>query len=163
MRIHVENKVSIVLILVAGASLVSMLATLRIDHIVHHDLYNYGLQFSTQWAIPYWTMAAIVFTMGWLIIITSIAFELHLVLHRRHRLHKPKPVVVRQEPVQNETPKVEVKPSEKQEKEEVKTTALAVKADDELNEFRVMLEEISQMTQPTVVCQKEDDKPTDEK
>ena len=85
MKIHVENKVSLVLILMAGASLVSMLATLRIDSIINHTLYSYGLQFSTQWAVPYWTMAAIVFSMGWFIIVISIVFELHLVMQRLHR------------------------------------------------------------------------------
>jgi cytochrome c biogenesis factor len=163
MRIHIRNKVSLILILMAGASLVSMLATLRRDQIVHHDLYNYGLQFSTQWAIPYWTMAAIVFSMGWLIILTSIAFELHLVIQKRHRLPEPEPTGVRQEQVQNETPRIEAKPNGKPEEEEVKTTALAVKTEDELSEFRIMLEEISQMTQATVVRQKADDKSTDEK
>jgi hypothetical protein len=163
MRIHIRNKVSLILILMAGASLVSMFATFRIDHIVHHDLYNYGLQFSTQWAIPYWTMAAIVFSMGWLIILTSIAFELHLVMHRRHKLPEPEAPSVRQEQVQNETPRIEAKPSGKPEEGEVKTTALAVKTDDGLSEFRAILQEISQMTQATVARQKADDKPTDEK
>jgi hypothetical protein len=28
---------------------------LQIDNIVHGQLYNYGLQFSNRWALPYWT------------------------------------------------------------------------------------------------------------
>jgi cytochrome c biogenesis factor len=108
-------------------------------------------------------MAAIVFSMGWLIILTSIAFELHLVIQKRHRLPEPEPTGVRQEQVQNETPRIKAKPNGKPEEEEVKTTALAVKTEDELSEFRIMLEEISQMTQATVVRQKADDKSTDEK
>jgi hypothetical protein len=61
MRIQIGNKVSLILVVMAAASLVSMLATLNIDHIINHDLYNYGLQFNTNWAVPYWTMAAVVF------------------------------------------------------------------------------------------------------
>ncbi len=29
----------------------------RLDHVVHSDLYNYGLQFSIEWAERYWTFA----------------------------------------------------------------------------------------------------------
>jgi hypothetical protein len=169
MRIHIENKVSLVLILMAGASLVSMLATLSIDHIVHHDLYNYGLQFSSKWAVPYWTMAAVVFSMGWLNIITAIAFEVHLVVNRRHGPLEPEALRVPQEQVQNQTPIAETKPSDKSEEEkataegEAKTTALVVKTEDDLSEFRVLLEEISAITNAPVARQKADDEQTKEK
>jgi hypothetical protein len=142
MRIRTEDKVSLILVLVAAASLVSMIATLNIDHIVNHDLYSYGLQFATKWAVPYWTMSAIVFSMGWLIIATSIVFQLNSVFHRLHRHPEAETQAsaVMEEPVQNETPIVEAKPSDNSEEEEVKeaveekvnTTSLAVKADDEL-------------------------------
>jgi hypothetical protein len=154
-----ENKVSLILILMAGASLVSMLGTLRIDSIINHTLYNYGLQFSTKWAIPYWTTAAVVFSMGWLIIIIAAAFELNMLIHKWHKRPKPETPQVLQEPAQKETPRTEPKPSEKPEKEEVKTTALALKTEDELSQFRVLLEEISEMTSATVSPQKADDKP----
>lgn len=168
MRTHIDNNISLILILMAGASLVSMLATLSVDHIVNHDLYNYGLQFSTQWAVPYWTTVAVVFSMGWFIILTSIAFELHLVMQRLHRPSEPEvPItqpITQQEPIQNETPRMEVEPSKKLEEEQVMTTALAVKKEeeDELSEFRVLLEEISVMTSATVTRQKTEDKPKNE-
>ena len=182
MRIHLDNKISLILILVAGASLVSMLATLRIDSIVHHDLYHYGLEFSTKWAAPYWTMAAVVFSMGWLIILTSLAFEIHLLIRRLHRPSEPETPIVLQEPVQNETPIMEAEPnickepiqndtpimeaepSIKPEEEQVITTALAVKKEekDDLTEFRVLLEEISVMTSATNPRQKTEDKPKTE-
>jgi hypothetical protein len=172
MRIQIENKVSLILILMAGASLVSMLATLNIDHIINHDLYNYGLQFSTKWAVPYWTMAAIVFSMGWLIIVTSVAFELYSVVHklRRHPEPEAEVPIVHEELVQNGTSRIEAEPSDKLKEEEVKgtaeeevkTTALAVKTDDGLSEFRVILEEISETAHMTVARQKTDDKPTNQ-
>ncbi len=101
-KIQADSKVSLVLILMASASLVSMLATLRIDNIVHHDLYGYGLQFNTEWAVPYWRTAAVVFSMGWLIILMSIAFELRLLLLRLHRSPEPEIPTSHQEPLQNE-------------------------------------------------------------
>lgn len=104
MRVHADNKISLVLTLMAGASLVSMVATFTIDRIVHHDLYAYGLQFSRQWAVPYWTMSAVVFSMGWLMILTSIGFQLHLVMHRLHRPLKPETPIRRQGPIRNEVP-----------------------------------------------------------
>jgi hypothetical protein len=171
MRIHIDNKVSLVLILMAGASLFSMLATLSIDHIVNHDLYNYGLQFSPQWAFPYWTMVAVVFSMGWLIIATAIAFEVHLVMRARRGPLEPEAPTVPQEQAQNQTPRTEKKPSEKSEEEKVKTsaegeaktTALAVETEDGLSEFRVLLEEISVMTNAPVAREKADDEQTEEK
>ncbi len=170
MRIQIGNKVSIILVLMAGASLVSMLATLNIDHIVNHDLYGYGLQFNTNWAVPYWTMAAIVFSMGWLIITISIAYELDLFVHRLHKRPKPEAPLVKEEQVQNETTNIEAKPSDKPEKEEVKetveeevkTTALAVKTDDELSEFQVIVKEVSETEEAPVARQKKDDEPANQ-
>jgi len=177
MRIHIANKVSIVLILLAGASLVSMLATLNIDHIINHDLYNYGLQFSTQWAVPYWRLAAVVFSMGWFIILASMAFELHFVIQWRRRHAEAEAPRVAQEQVQNQPPINETKPSDQPEEkkaetiveekpktdvEEVKTTDLAVETEDDVTEFRVLLEEISVMTDESVTRQKADDSQTNE-
>jgi hypothetical protein len=163
MRIHLGNKTSLVLILMAGASLVSMLATLGIDRIVHHDLYYYGLQFSTQWAVPYWTMAGVVFSMGWLIILTSIVFELHLAMHRLPRPPELEPPIPPPEPIQNEVPKMEAESTGEPEEKQMMTTALAVKKEeDNLSEFRVHLEEILVMTSATVTRQKAEDKPRNE-
>jgi hypothetical protein len=35
----------------------------QIDHIIHHTLYDYGLQFSTDWATTYWTYTNSLFTL----------------------------------------------------------------------------------------------------
>jgi hypothetical protein len=172
MRIHVENKVSVVLILMAGASLVSMLATLSIDHIINHDLYSYGLQFSTKWAVPYWTLVTVVFSMGWFIIVTAMAVEVHfLLVHRRNRLREPEALGVPLEQVQSRAPNAEARPSDRSKEERVKTaaegeartTALVVETEDDLSEFRVLLEEISTMTNPPVAGQKADGEQTEEK
>jgi len=172
MRIQIKDKVSLILILMAAASLVSMLATVNIDHIVNHDLYSYGLQFSTKWADPYWRMSTVVFSMGWLIIATSIAFELYLVVHRLRGHVEPEAeaAFVHEELVPNETPTIEAKTSGKPDeeevktmaKEEVKTTALAVKTDDGPSEFGVIPEEIPETARATVARKKTDDKPANE-
>jgi hypothetical protein len=154
-----ENKISLVLVLLAGASLVSMLATLRIDSIVHQTLYNYGLQFSTQWANPYWTMAAIVFSMGWFTILSSIAFELHLVMHRLHMPSQREAPITQQEPIQKEISRIEAGPSAKLGEEQVMATALALKKE-EKDDLLVLLEEISVMTHAKVAPQKAGDKQT---
>jgi len=47
-------KVALVLWLISSGLVMVMLS--RIDSIVHGDLYGYGLQFSTSWASPYWSL-----------------------------------------------------------------------------------------------------------
>ncbi|MHA2324119.1 MAG: hypothetical protein ACXACB_01875 [Promethearchaeota archaeon] len=65
------------LILMALASLVSMIAAFQLDLIVHVDLYSYGLQFSDAWAYPYWTAIRLIFAMSWLSLIAAIAFQIY--------------------------------------------------------------------------------------
>jgi len=67
---------SLVVTVMAAASLFSMVCMLKIDQIVHRDLYNYGLQFSYAWATPYWNTARLVFAMAWLNIIAAITLHL---------------------------------------------------------------------------------------
>jgi hypothetical protein len=147
-----------------------MLATLGIDHIINHTLYSYGLQFSTKWAVPYWTLAAVVFSMGWFIIASAFAYEVHLlVVSRRKRPPEPEALGVPPPQVENQAPVAEAKPSERSEAEQVKpeaereaegeaeTTALVVETKDDLSEFRVLLEEISAMTSQPVSSEKENE------
>lgn len=83
MKPNISGITSLVLVLVAFSSLVSMIALTRIDNIVHRDLYNYGLTFSYTWAMPYWTMTTLVFAMGWFNIIITIAFQFYVLLYGR--------------------------------------------------------------------------------
>lgn len=83
MKSVASKEVSLVLIVMAAASLFSMIGLLQIDKIVHGDLYNYGLHFSYKWAIPYWTIADIIFGMGWLNIISAVAFQVYILTARR--------------------------------------------------------------------------------
>lgn len=83
MKSNVGSAYSWILLLFAASSLLSMIGLTQIDKIVHHDLYRYGLQFSYQWAMPYWTMTAIVFAVGWFNIILAITFQFYVLLSRR--------------------------------------------------------------------------------
>jgi hypothetical protein len=49
-----HSLVRIVLVLWVVSSILTLLLFLDIDRIVHHDLYEYGLQFNITWASHYW-------------------------------------------------------------------------------------------------------------
>jgi len=66
-----------ILIIMAGASVVSMIAAFQLDIIVNQELYAYGLQFSDVWAYPYWTAIRVIFTMSWLSLIVTIGFQIY--------------------------------------------------------------------------------------
>jgi len=50
----------LLLTLVTAINIISMLLFIRINSIVNLDLYNYGLQFSYDWAVPYWTYTRLI-------------------------------------------------------------------------------------------------------
>jgi hypothetical protein len=66
-----------VLVLMAASSLIAMIAAFQVDMIVNQDLYSHGLQFSHDWAIPYWDSIRIIFAMAWLNIIAAITFQIY--------------------------------------------------------------------------------------
>jgi len=73
------------LLILITLSALSVFMFTRIDAIVNGDLYNYGLQFSTEWANQYWTYSALMRTslaIGMIVIGASIAF---ILVHSRTR------------------------------------------------------------------------------
>jgi len=66
----------------AAFSLVSIYALSQIDSIVHQKLYSYGLQFSYDWATPYWAISGIALTMGWLIVVVAIVLQLYIITRK---------------------------------------------------------------------------------
>jgi hypothetical protein len=66
-----------VLVIMAVASLISMIAAFSLDSIISTSLPSYGLQFNYGWAIPYWNMINLVFIMSWTSIIAAIAFQIY--------------------------------------------------------------------------------------
>lgn len=105
-----------VLILMAVASLVTMIAAFQLDVIVNQELYGYGLQFSDVWAYPYWTAIRLIFAMSWLSIIATVAFQ----------VYKTKVMKSLNSEVQDEEIEVTISSSSKEEKPKknkvVKTT-----------------------------------------
>jgi len=151
MRSLTNAAISIVLITVALASLVSMIATFEIGRIVDNDLYRYGLEFNPEWANPYLTLTTIVFEMGWFIIIESMVLQIYLsarALHKRRQTSKSEISASPQQPEKNVAPEAEVKIPEKAEENKVETTALAVEAGICIEEIRVLLQEESQDESP---------------
>lgn len=74
---HIDGIGNWVLILMAAASLIIMIAAYSADNIVNQTLYTYGLQFSADWALPYWDTTKTVFVMAWLNIIAAISFQVY--------------------------------------------------------------------------------------
>ncbi len=72
------SAIGIALILMATASLFTMLSLNQINSIVHSDLYNYYLQFSYKWAMPYWIFSGVVFGLSWMNIALSIIIALYV-------------------------------------------------------------------------------------
>lgn len=114
MKFKVSGVYSLILVLVAFSSLVSMFALTRIDNMIKQDLYRYGLRFSYEWATPYWTLSSLVFVMGWADIILACAFQFYVLLYGR----KKEEVIAQKEALKPETtqPPIEEKPIEAEEK-----------------------------------------------
>jgi uncharacterized Zn-finger protein len=53
----------VVLVLWFISAVVMIFLLDNIDSIIHGDLYNYGLQMSTEWANPYWTYLRLIYVM----------------------------------------------------------------------------------------------------
>ena len=87
MAIHISpSATSVILLLMAVTSLLIMLSLNQINYMVHGDLYNFGLQFSYRWAMPYWILSGIVFGLSWTNIAVSIVFTLYIQKKRRTQI-----------------------------------------------------------------------------
>ena len=68
---------NLTLLIMATASLISMIAAFILDGIISNTLNSHGLQFNYSWAIPYWNAIGTIFAMTWLSIIAAVAFQLY--------------------------------------------------------------------------------------
>ncbi|MCW3981488.1 MAG: hypothetical protein NWF11_08470 [Candidatus Bathyarchaeota archaeon] len=75
----------LLLILVAASSLFVMFSLNHINYIVHGELYNFGLQFSYRWAMPYWIFSGMVFSFCWVNILLSIVLTFYLLKKNREK------------------------------------------------------------------------------
>jgi hypothetical protein len=63
MKIHISFKPSIILALLLAGVVINALSLFfftQLDHIVHTDLYQYGLQFNYEWAAQYWMYSGLI-------------------------------------------------------------------------------------------------------
>jgi hypothetical protein len=102
----------------AATSVVLMICLYQIDIIVHGTLYNYGLQFSYNWAGPYWKLTQIGFTVGWLNIIIAFAVQLNSI---RMKPKAEQPATANKKAWETEKPQKQRKPPRKSPKEHKKT------------------------------------------
>lgn len=49
---------------------------------MHHDLYSYGLQFSLEWATPYWVAIRTALGLLFLIIIAAVLFQMYVLSYK---------------------------------------------------------------------------------
>lgn len=66
--------VRVVLILWLVSALFAVYLLLRVDWIVHNQLYDFGLQFSHDWALGYWAVVRGIFVFLAVPIVLSIAY-----------------------------------------------------------------------------------------
>jgi hypothetical protein len=66
----------------AACSLVSIYALTQIDSIVHQTLYSYGLQFSYNWATPYWTISGIATAMSAIIVVLAATLQAYAIMRK---------------------------------------------------------------------------------
>jgi uncharacterized Zn-finger protein len=91
-------RVVLVLWLVSAVFVVFLLG--RIDWVVHHELYNYGLQFSLEWASYYWSVLRIIYMFLAVPIFLSVAYFGFEVW----RFFRDRGVAVRRKPLQPSKP-----------------------------------------------------------
>jgi hypothetical protein len=72
-------------VILAACSLASIVGLFQIDSLVNSTLYNYGLQYSADWANPYWDAIRTVFAMTWIVVIASIGLQIYNALQKPER------------------------------------------------------------------------------
>jgi hypothetical protein len=54
----------------------------QIDSIIHQTLYGYGLEFSYDWAVPYWNISRVAFAIGWVVVALAVGFQVYLLTRK---------------------------------------------------------------------------------
>ena len=72
-----RNPLYCFLLLLATYSVVTIAILFRIDAVVNESLYSYGLQFSPDWAITYWTTIRTGLAVSFLAVIAAVALLLY--------------------------------------------------------------------------------------
>jgi hypothetical protein len=86
MRISFKSKTISTLLLAAIAmNVISAFFFIRLDRVVHVDLYNYGLRFSEEWSAQYWTYSRLTLScLAVTMLVTGISI-VFILIHARTR------------------------------------------------------------------------------
>jgi len=97
-----------------GSGAVVTFLLLKIDSIVHVQLYEYGLQLSTDWAAPYWTTTQLIYVaLGLPMFLSAVVVGLVLIRSRKRvgenfSKPKPNPIEARQKATVAKEPKLQM-------------------------------------------------------
>ena len=97
-----------------GSGAVVTFLLLKIDSIVHVQLYEYGLQLSTDWAVPYWTNTQLIYVaLGVPMFLSAVVLGLAMIrsgkrVRERFSKPKPKPSEAKQKTTVAEEPKLQM-------------------------------------------------------
>ena len=81
---------NLVLVVMAGASLVIMIAAYVVDIMVNGDLYWYGLHFDYGWFMPFKNVIGLVYVMAWVNIILALGFQVYRIsINREDEAREP--------------------------------------------------------------------------
>jgi len=146
---------SVILLLMAVTSLLIMLSLNQINYMVHGDLYNFGLQFSYRWAMPYWILSGIVFGLSWTNIAVSIVFTLYIQKKSRTRTLASAPIT------QTERKETVTLKSDEKEQKKISEFLDATKEESVLREEAVIKEPIEEETvKPHEIAEAENEQET---
>ena len=87
--VYLKLKLSLKILLlthaIATTFLVATIVLLfQIDEMIHGQLYDYGLQFSYQWAAPYWTLEWLILGLLGCVVVINFLSASYLILSRRN-------------------------------------------------------------------------------
>lgn len=88
MKIRVPFKPKIILglaLAAIGMNAISAFFFTRLDHVVHVDLYNYGLQFNYEWAVQYWTYCKLTISFIAIAMLVTGTSIIPILIHARTR------------------------------------------------------------------------------
>ena len=93
MRFQLNPKLLLLINAVGIALAVSALAALyQVGLVVHGSLYDYGLLFSPEWAVPYWIYERVVFGLLVATVGVNVSSMAYVVLAKKVKERKPSPV-----------------------------------------------------------------------
>lgn len=87
--VYLKLKLSLKILLLTHAIATAFLVTtivllFQIDEMIHGQLYDYGLQFSYQWAAPYWTIEWLILGLLGCVVVINFLSASYLILSRRN-------------------------------------------------------------------------------